>query len=123
MRCKSNKDCIKKWDKGFTNLNKEKAKRTKNGNFIEFIEFKMDKHLKIMKVKENDWVTIFLSKGKKKQWEKKVTEKLIRKKWLNVKRYDVFIIFDLTFIVFFPLPFSPLIPSSPQQSPPCCPCL
>ena len=30
--------------------------------------------------------------------------------------------FDLIFIVFFPLPFSPHVPSSPQQSPHCCPC-
>ena len=30
--------------------------------------------------------------------------------------------FHLIFIVFFPLPFSPLMPRSSQQSPHCCPC-
>ena len=44
----------------------------------------------------------------------------------QLSRASIFLFFSfflVFYILFFPLPFSPLILPYPQQSPPCCPCL
>ena len=39
------------------------------------------------------------------------------------RRFNSTLFFNLIFIVLFPLPFIPLVPLCPQQSPHCCLCL
>lgn len=74
--------------KDFTNLNKERLKEIKTKNFIEFIEFKMDKTFKNNRrgMTKSWYFSVKPSKTNRKKDDKKANKK---RKWLNTKKCDL----------------------------------